>query len=254
MADPQPDGTLFVYSQGQGIWEDRRQIASFLGEPEEKVRVILVSSGEAFGAEEDLTRRPTRRCRPGHRAPGARHVEPRREHPLPPEAPPDGDAVHHGVRRGRADRRGSGAPRGRHGAYASVGAKVLERAAGHACGPYKVPNVDVEARAVYTNNPPCGAMRGLSPTRRTSPLRGCSTAWRSAWGSTAGNPLANAVDVGDRFGTGQKLGPGVGLKKTLLAVRDAYRGARFAGIACAAKNSGVGNGMTEYGKAILRPG
>src|SRR5690606_28357840 len=44
------------------------------------------------------------------------------------------------------------------GAYASVGAKVLERAAGHACGPYRVPNVDVEAVAAYTNHPPCGAM------------------------------------------------------------------------------------------------
>ena len=47
------------------------------------------------------------------------------------------------------------------GAYASVGGKVLERAAGHACGPYRVPAVDVEALAVYTNNPPCGAMRGF---------------------------------------------------------------------------------------------
>ena len=50
------------------------------------------------------------------------------------------------------------------GAYASVGAKVLERAAGHACGAYRVDNVDVEARAIYTNNPPCGAMRGFGVT------------------------------------------------------------------------------------------
>jgi len=63
----------------------------------------------------------------------------------------------------------------------------------------------------------------------------------------------NALDTGDRFGTGQRLGPGVGLKRTLLAVRDAYRSAAHAGIACGVKNSGVGNGVTEYGKAILRP-
>ena len=62
----------------------------------------------------------------------------------------------------------------------------------------------------------------------------------------------NALDVGDRFGTGQKLGPGVGLKQTLLAVRDAYRDARYAGIACAVKNTGIGNGVPEYGRAILR--
>jgi len=63
----------------------------------------------------------------------------------------------------------------------------------------------------------------------------------------------NALRVGDRFGTGQLLGPGVGLEKTLLAVRDAYRGARFAGIGCGAKNVGIGNGMVERGRAILRP-
>ena len=44
----------------------------------------------------------------------------------------------------------------------------------------------------------------------------------------------------------------MGLKQTLLAVRDAYRDARFAGIACGVKNTGIGNGMTEYGRAVLR--
>ena len=63
----------------------------------------------------------------------------------------------------------------------------------------------------------------------------------------------NAVEVGDIFGTGQRLGPGVGLKKTLLAVRDAYKAAPLAGIGCAVKNTGVGNGLAEYGKVILRP-
>jgi xanthine dehydrogenase molybdenum-binding subunit len=43
------------------------------------------------------------------------------------------------------------------------------------------------------------------------------------------------------------------VKATLEAVRDAYRSARFAGIACGVKNTGVGNGLAEYGKAILRP-
>lgn len=255
LADPQPDGTLFVYSQGQGIWEDRRQIASFLGEPEEKVRVILVSSGGAFGAKEDLnvqahaallarvTGRPVRVTL--SRAESIR-FHPKR-HPMVMQYTMGCDEAGQIVAvRARLV--------GDTGAYASVGAKVLERAAGHACGPYKVPNVDVEARAVYTNNPPCGAMRGFGSNQANFALEGVLDrlaervgidGWEIRW--------RNAVDVGDRFGTGQKLGPGVGLKKTLLAVRDAYRGARFAGIACAAKNSGVGNGMTEYGKAILRP-
>ncbi len=143
---------------------------------------------------------------------------------------------------------------GDNGAYASVGAKVLERAAGHACGAYRVPNVDVEARAVYTNNPPSGAMRGFGVNQVTFAIEGMLDilaervgidGWEMRW--------RNALETGDRFGTGQRLGPGVGLKQTLLAVRDDYRAARYAGIACGAKNTGIGNGLAEYGRAILRP-
>jgi len=47
------------------------------------------------------------------------------------------------------------------GAYASYGPATLNRAAVHATGPYEVPNVDIEAYCVYTNNPPSGAMRGF---------------------------------------------------------------------------------------------
>jgi selenium-dependent xanthine dehydrogenase len=255
LAVPDEDGGLDVYSQGQGIWEDRRQIASFLGEPEERVRVTLVSSGGAFGAKEDLnvqghaallarrTGRPVRITL--SRAESLRfHVK---RHPMTLEytvgCDEDGRLL---AVRARIV--------GDTGAYASVGAKVLERAAGHACGAYKVPNVDVEARAVYTNNPPCGAMRGFGVNQANFALEGMLDrlaervgldGWEFRW--------RNALDVGDRFGTGQTLGPGVGLKQTLLAVRDAYRGARYAGIACAVKNSGVGNGMTDCGRAILRP-
>jgi xanthine dehydrogenase molybdenum-binding subunit len=140
------------------------------------------------------------------------------------------------------------------GAYASVGAKVLERAAGHACGAYRVPNVDLEARAVYTNNAPCGAMRGFGVPQVTFAIEGLLDVlaervgldgWEMRW--------RNALESGDRFGTGQRLGPGVGLKRTLLAVREAYESARYAGIACGAKNTGIGNGVVERGRAILRP-
>jgi CO/xanthine dehydrogenase Mo-binding subunit len=139
------------------------------------------------------------------------------------------------------------------GAYASVGAKVLERAAGHAVGPYRVPNVDIESLAVYTNNPPGGAMRGfgvnqaafamersLDRLARLTGLDGWEIRWR------------NALDLGDRFCTGQKLDKPFGLKRSLLAVKDAYRAAKYAGIACGVKNVGIGNGMPDEGKAVLR--
>ena len=54
LAEPLADGTMHVRSQGQGVWEDRRQIASFLGVAEDRVRVTQVSNGGAFGAKEDL--------------------------------------------------------------------------------------------------------------------------------------------------------------------------------------------------------
>ena len=255
LAVPQEDGTLYVYSQGQGIWDDRRQIASFLGEPEDRIRVTMVACGGAFGAKEDLnvqchaallarvTGRPARITL--SRAESLRfHVK---RHPIEMEYTVGCDEDGHLVAvRARMV--------GDTGAYASVGAKVLERAAGHACSTYKVPNVDIEARAVYTNNPPCGAMRGFGANQANFAMEGMLDrlaelvgidGWEMRW--------RNALDVGDRTGTGQVLGPGIGLKKTLLAVRDAYRDARYAGLACGVKNCGIGNGMTEYGRAVLRP-
>ncbi|MGA9159425.1 MAG: selenium-dependent xanthine dehydrogenase [Actinomycetota bacterium] len=259
LAVPGPHGDegprIHVYSDGQGVWEDRRQVASFLGVPEERVRVTQVSAGGAFGAKEDLNVQ-------GHAALLAlRTGRPvllslsRKEslsfhskrHPLTMEYTAGCDEDGHLVAvRARIV--------GDTGAYASVGDKVLERAAGHACSAYRVPNVDVEARAVYTNNPPCGAMRGFGVHQTNFAMEGVLDrlaeevgidGWEIRW--------RNALDVGDRFGTGQVLGPGVGLKETLLAVRDAYRTARYAGIACGVKNTGIGNGVPERGRAILRP-
>ena len=71
LAVPDADGPLRVYSQGQGIWDDRRQIASFLGLPEERVRVTQVATGGAFGAKEDLGR-PVPRARCSRRSPAGR--------------------------------------------------------------------------------------------------------------------------------------------------------------------------------------
>ncbi|MGE5692088.1 MAG: selenium-dependent xanthine dehydrogenase [Pseudomonadota bacterium] len=254
LAVPEQEG-VHVFSQGQGAWEDRRQIASFLGLEPARVRVTQVPTGGAFGGKEDLnvqchasllalvTGRPVL-VRLSRRE--SLRFHPKR-HPmwLDFTVGCDDEGRLLAVRARIV---------GDTGAYASVGAKVLERAAGHACGAYRVPNVDVEAAAVLTNNPPCGAMRGFGVNQANFALEGCLDrlaeqvgidGWEIRW--------RNALDDGDRFGTGQRLGRGVGLKRTLLAVRDAYRGAASAGIACVAKNTGIGNGMTERGRVVLRP-
>ena len=237
------------------MWDDRRQIASFLGVPDHRVRVTHVPTGGAFGAKEDLNVQCHAALLATFTGLPVLVTLSRREslrfhakrHPMWLDYTVGCDADGRLVAvRARIV--------GDTGAYASVGDKVLERAAGHACGAYKVANVDVEGTAVYTNNPPCGAMRGFGVNQSNFAIEGVVDrlaeqvgidGWEIRW--------RNALEVGDRFGTGQKLGPGVGLKKTLLAVRDAYRGARFAGIACGVKNTGIGNGMVEYGRAVLRP-
>ncbi|HVP75749.1 MAG TPA: selenium-dependent xanthine dehydrogenase [Gaiellaceae bacterium] len=252
---PEPGGLLHVHSQGQGIWDDRRQIAGLLGVSEERVRVTQTTTGGAFGAKEDLnvqghaallaleTGRPVRLTL--SRKESLRFHAKRHAMWLEYTVGCDADGHLTAVRARIV---------GDTGAYASVGDKVLERAAGHSCSAYKVPNVDVEATAVYTNNPPCGAMRGFGVNQSNFAMEGMLDilaeqvgidGWEMRW--------RNAVDVGDRTGTGQKLGPGVGVKETLLAVRDAYRGARYAGIACGLKNTGIGNGVPEGGHVILRP-
>jgi len=257
--DPEPGIALHFYSQGQGVWDDRRQIASLLAMPEEKIRVTQVSNGGAFGAKEDLnvqgqasllavaSGRPVLLTL--SRSESMRFHAKRHPMHLTYTVGCDQEGRLVAVRARIV---------GDTGAYASVGDKVLERAAGHACSAYRVPNVDVEARAVYTNNPPAGAMRGFGANQANFAMEGMLDTlaervgldgWEIRW--------RNALESGDRFCTGQILGPGVGLKKTLLAVKDAYVEARAAGravgLACGVKNSGVGNGLKEYGKAILRP-
>ena len=255
LAVPGEAGTLHVHSQGQGVWDDRRQLAQFLAVPEADVRVTQVSSGGAFGAKEDLNVQAhasllaVRTGRPVllqlSRRESMRFHAKRHAMWLEYTVGCDEEGRLVAVRARIV---------GDTGAYASVGDKVLERAAGHACSAYRVPNVDVEARAVYTNNPPCGAMRGFGVNQSNFAMEGVLDelaatvgldGWEIRW--------RNALDVGERTTTGQVLGPGVGLKKTLLAVRDAYRGARYAGIACGLKNTGIGNGVPEHGRAILRP-
>jgi len=244
---------LEVYSQGQGIFDDRRQIASALGIPEDRVTVTLVSNGGAFGGKEDLsiqgqvalmawlTGEPVKATLTREES---IRLHPKR-HPMTLSYTVGCDTEGHLTAiRARIV--------GDKGAYASVGTKVLERAAGHSGGPYKVPNVDVEARAVYTNNLPCGAMRGFGANQAAFAIESMLDiladkvgidAWEIRW--------RNAVDVGDTFCTGQVFEHAVGIKQTLLAVQDAYRSARYAGIACGIKNVGIGNGMPEAGQAVV---
>ena len=244
---------LIVYSQGQGVYDDREQIAEVLDLALDKVYVELVSNGGAFGGKEDLAMQPhvalmawltMRPVKATFNREESIRFHPKR-HPIKLEywAGCDNEG-HLSCVRVRA--------LGDKGAYASVGTKVLERAGGHSCGPYKVPVVDIHSVGAYTNNPPCGAMRGFGANQAAFGIETVMDmlaekvgidGWEIRW--------RNALEVGDTFATGQVLHHSVGIKKTLLAVKDAYRSAKYAGIACGIKNTGIGNGAEDGGRAMI---
>jgi xanthine dehydrogenase molybdenum-binding subunit len=119
-----------------------------------------------------------------------------------------------------------------------------------------VNHVDVEAVAAYTNNPPCGAMRGFGANQAAFAMDGCLDLLAKKVGLDGYEIRErNVVGIGDTFSTGQVLEKSVGVRKTLEAVKDLYyeakREGRAVGIACGMKNSGIGNGVAEWGKCRL---
>jgi selenium-dependent xanthine dehydrogenase len=252
IAMPEGDG-LRVYTQGQGVFDDRRQIASFLGMPQSDVFVALVSNGGAFGGKEDMSIQAQTALLARITGSPVKLTLSREESlRLHPKRHPIKMAYTVGC---DAEGRLTAVKAhmiGDKGAYASVGSKVLERSAGHCTGPYKVPNVHVVSLAVYTNNPPCGAMRGFGANQSAFAMDSMVDILAEKVGIDGWEMrYLNALDVGDIFCTGQQLESSVGLKKTLEAVRDIYKSAKYAGIACGIKNVGIGNGMPEYGRAML---
>jgi len=242
-----------VFSQGQGIYEDRKQIAELLKMSEEKVRVILVPNGGGFGGKEDLSVQ-------GHAALFAKVLN----KPVKVLLTRDESIIMHPKRHPIKMNYTLGCNKegkltvlkadmiGDTGAYASVGMKVLERSAGHATGPYHVPNVDIVSKAVYTNNLPCGAMRGFGVNQVAFAVESCIDDLCEQGGFNRWQfRYDNALTEGDMTSTGQKINRGSGVRQTLIAVKDIFNNAKYAGIACGIKNTGIGNGMADEGKVKI---
>jgi xanthine dehydrogenase molybdenum-binding subunit len=144
------------------------------------------------------------------------------------------------------------------GPYASVGMKVLERAAGHVSGPYAWPAVDVEAVAVRTNNPVCGAFRGFGANQAQFATEGLLDRLADACGIDRWAIRArNVVTPGATWGPGQVMDDGcLGARDCLDAVKPAWDGAvaagKAVGLGLGLKNSGLGNGFKEVAKAVVR--
>ncbi|MEV0452027.1 xanthine dehydrogenase subunit D [Streptomyces sp. NPDC050600] len=162
LAVPSEDGGVDLYVATQWLHSDLKQIAPVLGLPEEKVRMTLSGVGGAFGGREDISMQihacllALRTGKPVkivynrfesffghvHRHPAKLHYE--------HGATKDGKLTH---LKARIVLDG--------GAYASASPAVVGNASSLGAGPYVVDDVEIEAVALYTNNPPCGAMRGF---------------------------------------------------------------------------------------------
>ena len=251
LALPDDDG-IKIYSQGQGVYVDRKQISNILNLPESKVNVIQVQNGGGFGGKEDLTVQ-------GHAAlmcyitqmPVKVHLNRDESIRMHPKRHPvwmrislacDANGKFTALKLDAI---------GDTGAYASVGTKVMERVVGHATGGYTIPAVDISAKTVYTNNIPCGAMRGFGVPQVTFAIESCIDDICQQGGFDRWQiRFDNALEDGAKTATGQEL-HGVGLKKTLLAVKEQFQSAKFAGIACGLKNTGVGNGMVDDSEVVI---
>ena len=145
---PERCGSLTVYTAGQSVYDDHREIVRMLGVDGEKVRVISKFVGGGFGGKEDMSvqhhaallawqsGRPVKLTLSRDES---LRVHPKR-HPMEIEcttACDENGKLTAARVRIVADT----------GAYASLGGPVLQRACTHAAGPYQIDNVDIEGRA-----------------------------------------------------------------------------------------------------------
>ncbi|MFI9114135.1 xanthine dehydrogenase family protein molybdopterin-binding subunit [Streptomyces venezuelae] len=162
LAVPAEDGGVDLYVATQWLHSDLKQIAPCLGLPEEKVRMTMAGVGGAFGGREDIsmqilasilalrTGKPVKMVYNRYESFfGHVHRHPAKlwyEH----GATKDGKLTHMKCKIVLDG-----------GAYASSTASVVGNASSLSVGPYVVEDVEIEAIGLYTNNPPCGAMRGF---------------------------------------------------------------------------------------------
>ena len=259
LAVPNTDnGTMHVYSGGQGVWDDRDQICALLDISTEKVTVELVSNGGGFGGKEDMSnqgqtalaawllQRPVK-CTLSREESLLMHAK---RHPIEMEYTVGCDA-NGKITAVRARMIGDS------GSYASVGMKVLERAAGHATGPYHTPAVDVSSIAVRTNNPVCGAFRGFGANQAQFAMEGCLDRLAEKVGISSWEiRKRNVIHPGEVWGPGQIMDDGcLGAETCLDTIKDEYDAAvaagKAVGLGLGLKNSGLGNGFREVSKAAI---
>ena len=247
------DGILTVYTGGQGIYDELREIGKLLNLDKDKLRIKSMLVGGGFGGKEDMsvqhhaalltyyTKMPVKVTLSRKES---IIIHPKR-HAMEMEFTTACDE--NGILTGMIARLVSDT-----GAYASLGGPVLQRACTHAAGPYNYQNVDIEGIAVYTNNPPAGAFRGFGVTQssfaneaninKLAEIVGISP-WEFRY--------RNAIRPGQVLPNGQIADEGTALVETLEAVKDTFYSNKHVGIACAFKNAGLGVGIPDTGRCRI---
>src|SRR5947199_5498060 len=207
LAVPDGEGGVDVYVATQWLHGDRDQVAPCLGLEPEQVRIHLAGVGGAFGGREDLSMQIHGALLALHTGRPVKIVYGRDEsfvghiHRHPAKIWME----HRATRAGRLV-----CVRVRilfdGGAYASSSPAVTSNAASFACGPYAVENALIESTCVYTNNPPCGAMRGFGAVQSCFAHEAQMDRLASELGiDPIELRLRNALAPGDSLPTGQKI-------------------------------------------------
>ena len=267
-------GVLTVDACGQYIYRDQTQIARALGLPLEKVRVRSSQVGGAFGGKDEITVQIHLALMTHHTGQPARMKATREEsiishtkrHParmwFKTGATRDGKLVALQARLVSDT-----------GAYASLGGPVLNLMIEHAAGPYLVPNVQIDAFAVYTNNGFCGAFRGFGCTQACVAIEGQMDLLAEALGlDRLEFRRQNALHKGDRAALGYEMKTEVGALSTIEAAQRgplySQREARKAdlekhspslrahfrrgvGVASQMQGLGLGIGIPDYAEVEL---
>jgi CO/xanthine dehydrogenase Mo-binding subunit/aerobic-type carbon monoxide dehydrogenase small subunit (CoxS/CutS family) len=253
------DGTIKVYVGSQGPTDDRHQVAKVMGVDEEQVQIAHVYMGGGFGGKEDVAGQI-------HAALAAYHTgKPVKFHWSRAESIAVSYKRHSAELHYKMGMTKDGMLKaadieiyGDTGAYASAGEAVLFRMMAFACGPYEVPNVEVNTYAVHTNNNPCGAFRGYGSPQATFAAEVHVQHMLDQLGlDPIDSRLKNALDFGKVTITGDVLTEdvGAGMVECLSAVKarlaetalpEVGEGEKLGvGIACAYKNVGLGMNIPD---------
>ena len=257
------DGTITVYVGSQGPTNDQEQVAKVLGIPKDQVRIAHRYMGGGFGGKEDIAGQI-------HAALGAYYTgQPVKVHWSRAESIQVSYKRHAAEMHYKMGMTNDGKLVAADitiysdtGAYASVGEEVLFRMLAFACGPYEVPNVEVNAYAVHTNNNPGGAFRGYGSPQVTF---AAETHIQHMVDELGLDPLEarlkNALDIGKATITGDVLTErvGAGMVACLTAVGESLKTLELpevskneslgVGIACGYKNVGLGANIPDSASA-----